>query len=235
MWMPLYIGDYLGDTLGLSRSEHGSYMLLIMAYWKNGGPLQTDDEQLREIAKCPPAEWARTRGLMLRFFKESNGHWTHKRIDEELQKARDMYAKKFHQTQNARLAKLAGKDTVVRTVTIPVTEDVTVNDTGLVTGIQPQPQPPSQSEQSQLPEIERRLGNLFGRKGNPITDYMELSALSEISRRKDALSEVSEIEAFHRREKKYFPMSLSKLVNNWQQYLDQARRKQKETDNGPIC
>lgn len=87
--MPLFIGDYLQDTLGLTRSEHGSYMLLIMAYWTKGGPLQNDDRYLKEVARCPDGEWARTKGIMEQFFDVSNGFWKHKRIDAELQKCRE--------------------------------------------------------------------------------------------------------------------------------------------------
>ena len=52
---------------------------------------------------------------------------------------------------------------------------------------------------------------------------MELSSISEIARRLDALKEVGEIELFHQHEKKYFPKSLSSLVSQWDKYLDHAR------------
>lgn len=63
-------------------------MLLIMAYWANGGPLKNDDTSLKVIARCPDAEWARTRGIMEQFFDVSNGVWKHKRIDHELEKSK---------------------------------------------------------------------------------------------------------------------------------------------------
>lgn len=90
--MPLTVGDYLQDTMGLTRQEHGSYMLLIMAYWANGGPLPNDDCSLKQISRCPDAEWARTKGIMERFFDVSNGCWKHKRIDEELEKSKKRVA-----------------------------------------------------------------------------------------------------------------------------------------------
>lgn len=90
IWMPFYIGDYLRDTMFLRREHHGSYLLLIMAYWTNGGPLPADDETLMEIAKCKISEWATTKALLESFFVLDQGRWRHERIDEELERAKCM-------------------------------------------------------------------------------------------------------------------------------------------------
>jgi uncharacterized protein YdaU (DUF1376 family) len=82
--MPLYIGDYLADTMHLSHSQHGIYMLLIMAYWRNGGALPDDANQLSAIAKCSASEWRKHLPVISRFFHIENGSWFHKRIDAEL-------------------------------------------------------------------------------------------------------------------------------------------------------
>lgn len=83
-WMPLYVADYLADTRRLSAAQHGAYLLLIMEYWISGG-LPDDDSQLARIAAMTEQEWADSRAFIEPFFGEG---WTHRRIDEELAKAK---------------------------------------------------------------------------------------------------------------------------------------------------
>lgn len=78
-WMPFYIGDYLGDTIHLSKSEHGSYLLSIMHYWRKGEALTR--EELRAIA-------GRDLNVVSSFYVWCDNRWHHKRVDEELAKAR---------------------------------------------------------------------------------------------------------------------------------------------------
>ncbi|HLJ64142.1 MAG TPA: DUF1376 domain-containing protein [Stellaceae bacterium] len=89
--MPFYIGDYLADTLHLTRDQHGAYILLIFAYWRRGRPLPDDDGQLAAIAKAAPAEWRRgLRAALAPFFRIADGEWHHKRIDFELARAQSV-------------------------------------------------------------------------------------------------------------------------------------------------
>lgn len=83
-WMPLHIGPYLADTTHLTRDQHGAYFLLLLTYWRRGGPLPADDAQLAAIAKATPSEWRKLRPVMIAFFREEEGHWHQKRADEEL-------------------------------------------------------------------------------------------------------------------------------------------------------
>ena len=85
-YMKLYIGDYLGDTQHLSTLEHGAYILLIMAYWQNGGPLQNDPKLLRRLTKMTPREFQKTSENVLKMFQVRDGLIVHKRIDFELSK-----------------------------------------------------------------------------------------------------------------------------------------------------
>jgi uncharacterized protein YdaU (DUF1376 family) len=81
-WMPLYVGDYLGDTGHLTTTQHGAYLLLMMHYWRKG-ELPDDDRQLSKIAKLPLKTWREYRPTLQDFFHEG---WKHKRIDAELER-----------------------------------------------------------------------------------------------------------------------------------------------------
>lgn len=82
-WMPLYIGDYLADTMSLEAREHGAYLLLIMHYWRNG-PLPDDDRALAGIARVERKTWLTDTGPIVRaFFHAEGGKLHHKRIDQE--------------------------------------------------------------------------------------------------------------------------------------------------------
>lgn len=83
-WMPLWIGAYLADTMALTRDQHGGYLLLLFAYWRNKGPLLADDEDLAAIARATPAEWRKLGPRLARFFEVRDGYWFHTRADKEL-------------------------------------------------------------------------------------------------------------------------------------------------------
>jgi len=66
-WMPLYVGDYLGDTGHLTTAQHGAYLLLMMHYWRKG-ELPDDDRQLSKITKLPLRTWGEYRPVLQDFF-----------------------------------------------------------------------------------------------------------------------------------------------------------------------
>jgi uncharacterized protein YdaU (DUF1376 family) len=86
-WMPLWIGEYLADTMALTRDQHGGYLLLLFAYWRNKGPLADDAEELAAIARATPAEWKKLGPRLARFFEVRDGLWIHTRADKELERA----------------------------------------------------------------------------------------------------------------------------------------------------
>lgn len=79
-WMPLYVGDFMGDTAHLSAAETGAYLMLIMHYWRMGG-LPEDDRSKQRISRMTPQEWARYKSRIKEFFTDD---WTHVRIEIEI-------------------------------------------------------------------------------------------------------------------------------------------------------
>jgi len=105
-WMPLYVTDYLTDTLDLSAEENGVYLLLLMIAWRRqDGALPNDMKFLqRSLASCcrdmhgnrfnrivPP--------LLERFFDlGEDGLWRNKRLTKEREKSEKLSGK---QKENA--------------------------------------------------------------------------------------------------------------------------------------
>lgn len=84
LWLPLWVGPYLADTQHLTRDEHGGYFLLLLAYWRNGGPLLDDDKRLASITKSTAKEWKKLKPILSEFFTVADGRWTQKRMEKEL-------------------------------------------------------------------------------------------------------------------------------------------------------
>lgn len=98
-FMPLFIGDYLADTMRLTRDQHGGYLLLIMDYWRSGEAPPDDDDILATITKSTPSEWKKLRAVLAKFFTIEDGLWKHKRIEIEMQKAAENYASKVERAK----------------------------------------------------------------------------------------------------------------------------------------
>ena len=94
IWMPLYIGEYVADTMTFTTEQHGAYMLLLMACWKAKGTLPTDDESLVSITKLPTARWRAMRAKVLAKFEVSTDGLTmaQKRSSKEIAKAEKVSA-----------------------------------------------------------------------------------------------------------------------------------------------
>lgn len=88
--MNFYHTDYLADTVEFSTIEHGAYLLLIIAYWRNG-VLPDDETKLRRITRMSPKEWAAARDTLAGKFQDG---WKHKRIDAELERCKVAYERR---------------------------------------------------------------------------------------------------------------------------------------------
>jgi uncharacterized protein YdaU (DUF1376 family) len=80
--MPVYIGDYLADTMHLSTEQHGAYLLLLFHLWRRGS-LQDDDTVLAKITGLTPRAWSGCRAVLAQFFKIEDGLWRHGRVERE--------------------------------------------------------------------------------------------------------------------------------------------------------
>lgn len=111
-WMPLVIAAYLADTQALSTEGHGAYLLILMAYWINGGPLPDDDDEFAAITKLGTEGWRRWRPKMERFFVVEGGFWRQKRADLELDTARARHAAHVERSAKGNAAKAAKKESL---------------------------------------------------------------------------------------------------------------------------
>lgn len=109
IWMPLYIGDYISSTSRLTTEQHGAYLLLIMDYWKNGA-LPDNDAILSQITRLTPNAWSMHRAVLERMFTVTDGEWRHKRIDKELDDAKERKAAAVAKAKAAAEARWGKKD-----------------------------------------------------------------------------------------------------------------------------
>jgi uncharacterized protein YdaU (DUF1376 family) len=107
LWFPLYVGDYLADTMHLTTEEHGAYLLLLMAYWKNGKALCDDHKKLASICRMSLDAWSIAQASLKQFFdtESAPGLWVHHRVEEELTKAREQRRRATDRAEKAAKAR----------------------------------------------------------------------------------------------------------------------------------
>jgi len=99
-WMPIYIGDWEGDTGHLDCEQDGAYGRLVRHYWRTG-PLPDDDATLSRIVRMPLNRWKKVRVALSPFFRIEGGLWNHKRVDAELVKWADRKRKAVEKAKAA--------------------------------------------------------------------------------------------------------------------------------------
>jgi uncharacterized protein YdaU (DUF1376 family) len=129
--MRFWVSDYLGDTRHLTTQEHGAYLLLIMAYWMNEGPLADDDKRMARIVGMTGRDWSKAKKTISEFFQIGAGQWRHKRIEKELAKVREI-SKNNSAAVRTRYERTTNVGTnVERTHYVPPTFDLPVQSTEL--------------------------------------------------------------------------------------------------------
>ena len=110
-WMPLYVGDYLTDTLDLSTEEHAVYMLLLMIAWKRGGTIPNDMKFIKRSLETCVSDMHGNRfnrlvpTILNRFFHlDDSGDFRNKRLEKELETA-EKFSEKQKENANKRWSK----------------------------------------------------------------------------------------------------------------------------------
>jgi len=80
--MPVFIGDYLADTMHLSTEQHGAYLLLLFHLWRRGS-LRDEDAVLAQISGLSESAWKQHRPVLAEFFRIDGGLWQHARVEKE--------------------------------------------------------------------------------------------------------------------------------------------------------
>lgn len=90
--MPLFTGDYLRDTMGLTAEQHGAYLLLLIHYWNNGGPFEFDLATMARVVGVDSTAMAALWEKVGKYFQVDNGMVHNKRSDAELVRVAKYYA-----------------------------------------------------------------------------------------------------------------------------------------------
>lgn len=163
-WMPLYVGDYLRDTMHLTTQLHGAYMLLLMNYWVRGSALPDDDAYLARVAGLMANEWQTHRQTLSNFFTIQDGCWHHKRVETELAKAKKLKAARSEAGKKGAEGKWHGKE-----MATPVAEPLAIGEQSHV----PSPSPVPSQVPAQSPEHTQERGSRFVK---PTLDAIKLHA-----------------------------------------------------------
>lgn len=84
-FMPLWVADFVGDTMDLDAKEVGAYLLILMTMWGRDGYLPNDERKLQRVARCG-RDWPRVWAALQRYFTVDGDRITQGRLLKEVQK-----------------------------------------------------------------------------------------------------------------------------------------------------
>jgi len=89
-YLPMWTDAYLADTTHLRTEEHGAYLLLLFAAWRNADcSLPDDDAILARLAGMSAPKWSAAKPIVMSFWvlDKRKKKWTQKRLKDEREKA----------------------------------------------------------------------------------------------------------------------------------------------------
>ena len=93
--LPLFVREFLADTIHLSIVEAGAYLHLLMHSWNRANcSVPDDDKKLAAWCKLSVSEWLDVRAELEPFFTIKNGQWTQKRLLKEFQYVKNLTNKR---------------------------------------------------------------------------------------------------------------------------------------------
>lgn len=90
-WYATYPADYAAKTKHLSLEEHGAYRLLMDHYYETGLPIPNDPDVIKKILRVSRQKTRKIMLILVLFFREIDGKLYHERIEEELEKAKEIH------------------------------------------------------------------------------------------------------------------------------------------------
>lgn len=91
--MMLWTDAYLGDTSHLTTTEHGAYLLILMAMWRAGGSLPNDELRLARTARLSLDKWRRVAPTIMGLLMVGDDVVSQKRLKLELEIASGRHEK----------------------------------------------------------------------------------------------------------------------------------------------
>src|SRR5215471_20073606 len=111
-WMPMFFGDFLANTMHLSASEVGAYVLLLGHAWEHNAEVPWDRAQ--RIARIDNRNWKKVKEKLRPFFEDIGaGTIHHARVARELAHAAEISSKRkaaAEQMHRSRRASASKKD-----------------------------------------------------------------------------------------------------------------------------
>ncbi len=95
--LPLWTDAYLADTTHLTTTEHGAYLLLLIAAWRSKDcSLPNDDKLLARYSGLSPAQWKKMKPTILEFFSVENDRLFQFRLIDEREAVKQKSKKASH-------------------------------------------------------------------------------------------------------------------------------------------